>query len=220
MDNRWAWTKQPWQRAFAPVAEDGLSLERVDVDTYWKIHEEHLGDQFPPEVFINVAGLRPDRVREAQERITDTRGDAPLIDPCIIRDGDRVAGSFMGEQKTSASYRMWHTNIHSDYRRRGLYRNILRGYIEYTNEIGFDRITSEHAPGNNPVLIAKLSAGFRIVGFDVHPLVGLSVHLCYFHNPDHLAAYEFRCGLATMSSRILEHGAGAMDQLAEQFTRR
>lgn len=220
MDERWAWTTEPWRRAFGPVAEGGLTLERVDVETYWKVFESDLLDQFPPEVFFDLGGLRGDEVEAKQKRIAQARDDHALCDPCIIRDGAKVAGSFLGQQKTGDTYRMWHTTIHGDYRRRGLYKNILAGYIQYTSEIGFDKIVSEHAPGNNPVLIAKLGAGFRITGFDVNPLVGCSVHLCYFHNPDQLDAYLFRCGLATMNERILANGRGAIDRLAEQFTRK
>jgi GNAT superfamily N-acetyltransferase len=135
----------------------------------------------------------------------------------VLRDGDRIAAMFMGEQYSNDTYRMGHTNVHPDYRRRGIYRRILTGVIGYTAALGFDRIKSEHALCNNPVLIAKLTAGFRIVGMDIEPRVGPSILLAYFHNADHLAAYEFRCGLATMNQRILAHGSGAMDQLAEQF---
>jgi RimJ/RimL family protein N-acetyltransferase len=177
----------------------------------------HLRAHFPPEAFINTSALRSERVRKAQKRIAESREDHKLINPCILRDGDRIAGSFIGEQKTEAVYRMWHTHLHPDYRRRGIYSRILQANIAYTGELGFDTIVSEHAPGNNPVLIAKLGAGFRIVGLDVEPMVGVSIHLCYFHNEDQLAAYEYRCGLATMNPRILAQGAGAMDQLVAQF---
>ncbi len=217
MDSNWAWADEIWQRAFSPVEVGGLTLQRVDLETYWKLHEEHLRGHFPPEVFINTAGLRSDVVNAAQKRIAESCGGDKLVNPCIIRDGDRVAGSFVGKQETDAAYRMWHTNVHPDYRRRGIYRLILEGTIAYTSELGFDTILSEHAPGNNPVLIAKLGAGFRIVGMDVEPMVGVSVNLCYFHNSDQLAAYEYRCGLATMNPRLLAQGAGAMDRLVAQF---
>lgn len=217
MSNRWAWANEIWQRAFAPVAIDGLTLERVDVDTYWELHEAHLRGHFPPEVFINTRGLRSAAVKQAQQRLAELRGDHKLVDPCILRDGEHIAGSFIGEQKTEATYRMWHTHLHPDYRRRGIYRRILTATIAYTEELGFDTIVSEHAPGNNPVLMAKMGAGFRITGLDVEPKVGVSIHLCYFHNADQLAAYEYRCGLATMNPRILAHGVGAMDQLVAQF---
>lgn len=206
-----------WARSFAPIEAAGFRLQVVDSAEYWRVHEAELRPHFPPEAFINTFALRTESAVAGQAKLAAARADQPLRTMCIVRDGDAVAGTFSGERKTDNVYRMWHTNIHPDYRRRGLYRMILAGTIAYTAELGFDEIVSEHAPGNNPVLIAKLGAGFRITGVSVEPMVGLSVNLTYFHNPEHLAAYEFRCGLATLTPRILANGSGAMEQLIEQM---
>jgi hypothetical protein len=112
---------------------------------------------------------------------------------------------------------MWHTNIHPDFRRQGVYRMIVQSTILYTAALGFDTITSEHAPCNNPILIAKLSAGFRIYALDMDPMAGPSVVLRYFHNPEHLAAYELRCGQASLSPRLAESGIGAWSLLRDQM---
>ncbi|HUH05429.1 MAG TPA: hypothetical protein VML75_25715 [Kofleriaceae bacterium] len=215
--DQWAWTRPVWARSFAPIEAAGFRLRLVESAEYWAVHEAELRAHFPPEAFINTWELRTEAAVAGQARMAAARVDQPLRTFCIIHDGDAVAGAFCGERKSDSVYRMWHTNIHSDYRRRGLYRMILAGTIAYTAELGFDEIVSEHAPGNNPVLIAKLGAGFRITGLDVQPMVGLSVNLTYFHNADHLAAYEFRCGLATLTPRILANGSGAMDQLIAQM---
>lgn len=218
MSDRWAWAHEVWSRCFAPLQELGVRLERVDGATYWRIHEAELRPHFPPEVFFDTGALRSEAARAGQEHLGRSWGHAPLRDHCILWDGDRVAGSFCGELKSESRYRMWHTCIHPDHRRRGLYRQVLASTIAYTAELGFDEIVSEHAPGNNPVLLAKLGAGFRITGFDVQPMVGLSVHLTYFHSADLLALYEYRCGLATLGPRILEAGSGAIGELIAQFT--
>jgi hypothetical protein len=78
-------------------------------------------------------------------------------------------------------------------------------------------ITSEHAPGNNPAIIAKLG---RISHRQPRgrPAVGLSVHLRYYHNPEHLAAYERRCGLARLTPGLRAHAFGAFATLAAQVT--
>jgi hypothetical protein len=102
-------------------------------------------------------------------------------------------------------------------RRRGIYGHILRGTIGYTRALGFDAITSEHAPSNNPILIAKLRAGFRVYGHEIDPMAGPSLILRYFHNPEHLAAYELRCGLATLTPALREKGFGAFATLRQQL---
>lgn len=213
----WAWTRPVWERSFEPIARAGFRLELVDSQRYWAVHESELRSHFPAEAFIDTRGLRTEEAVAGQARMKEASASEPLRTFCLIRDGESLAGSFCGERKSDSVYRMWHTNIHTDYRRRGLYKMILGGTIAYSGELGFDEIVSEHAPGNNPVLLAKLGVGFRITSFGVDPMVGLSVNLTYFHNPDHLAAYEFRCGLATLNPRILAHGSGAMPQLIAQM---
>jgi hypothetical protein len=66
-------------------------------------------------------------------------------------------------------------------------------------------------------LIAKLRAGFRIFGLDIDGMAGISVVLRYFHNPEHLAAYELRCGHATLTPGLRENGAGAFQVLKNQL---
>jgi len=42
------------------------------------------------------------------------------------------------------------------------------------------------------------------------------VHLRYFHNPEHLAAYELRCGLARLTPGLRATAFGAFTMLAAQ----
>ena len=97
----------------------------------------------------------------------------------------------------------WHAAVHPGYRRRGIYRAVIERVLETTRELGFTSVVSSHAPGNNPAIIAKLSLGFRIDRLDLDALHGPSLWLRYFHDPDELAAYEFRCGLATLTPELL-----------------
>lgn len=217
MSNRWQWANDVWNETFQPLRERGFLLDRVDREEYWRIHEEELRAYFPPEVFINLGELRTDDAKAGLERIDTTRADNRLSDFCIVRDGDALVATFCGRQGDGGRYLQWHTHVHPDYRRRGIYKAILAGTIAYTAKLGFDSIHSEHAPSNNPVIIAKLRAGFRITALEVDPMVGTSVKLTYFHNPDHLAAYEFRCGLATLNPRLVAAGFGGMPLLREQL---
>ncbi|HVK75131.1 MAG TPA: hypothetical protein VM734_17500 [Kofleriaceae bacterium] len=220
-DPTWAWARTVWDEHFQPLRDAGYELERLDdAAAYWATHERELRDHFPPEVFFRLSALRTEHERDGQVRLAAACGGQPLTDFCVVRAGGQVVAQFSGEQKSPSLYRMWHTNVHRDHRRRGLYRMILRGTIGYTRALGFDAITSEHAPSNNPVIIAKLQAGFRIYSLELDPLAGVSLNLRYFHNPEHLAAYEFRCGLASLSPALVDQGMGAIATLREQLGKR
>ena len=88
--------------------------------------------------------------------------------------------------------------MHPDHRRRGIYREMTQRLLRYTAALGFDCVESLHAPSNNPILLAKLGLGFRIVGIDLAPMHGWSVKLSYFHSAAVARVYEYRCGLATL----------------------
>jgi hypothetical protein len=214
---RWSYARDLFDEHFEPMRAAGYELERLpDAPTYWKKHEAEMRAHFPPEVFFELYALRTAHEQEGQARLAATRAGEPLRDFTVVRRGGELVAMFSGEQKTDGMYRMWHTNVHSEHRRRGVYGLILRGTIAYTRALGFDSITSEHAPGNNNVLIAKMRAGFRIYAMEIDPMAGLSIILRYFHNPEHLAAYELRCGLATLTPRLRAHGFGAFSTFKDQ----
>lgn len=217
--DRWHHARVAFDEHFRPLRDLGYTLERVaDAAAYWTLQEAHLRDDFPDEVFFDLRAVRSEHERAGQERLAAVRADEPLRDFTAVRDagGDLVA-MFSGEQRTESVYRMWHSTVRTDARRRGIYRLIVDGTIAYTRALGFDAITSEHAPCNNPILIAKLRAGFRLYGMELDPMAGPSVILRYFHNPDHLAAFELRCGLATLTPAVRARAFGAFGKLREQM---
>lgn len=217
--DRWRHARAAFDEHFQPLRDLGYTLEPLaDAPSYWKLQEATLKDDFPDEVFFDLRAVRTAAERDGQARLAELRGDAPLRDFTAVRDaGGAVVAMFSGEQKTEGLYRMWHSTVRTDVRRRGIYRRIVDGTVAYTRALGFDGITSEHAPCNNPILIAKLRAGFRLYGLELDPMAGPSVILRYFHNPDHLAAYELRCGLATLTPALRERAFGAFGKLRDQM---
>lgn len=214
----WQFARDRFDECFQPLRDAGFVLERMEGPAaYWTLHTAELAQYFQPEVFFDLSALRSEPEREAQARLATVRADDPLRDFTVIRRGGAIAGMFSGEQKTESMYRMWHTNIHPDFRRHGLYRMILQGTIRYTAALGFDTITSEHAPCNNPILIAKLNAGFNIYALEFDAMAGPSVVLRYFHNPEHLACYRYRCGHAALTPGLCANGMGAWPLLRDQL---
>lgn len=213
----WEFARARFEECFQPLRSAGFELERAPGrDEYWSLHEAELAPHFPEEVFFALSRLRSAQEVAGQARVAEARGGAALQDFTLVRRGGQLAAMFCGEQRSDSVYRMWHTNVHPSFRRLGLYRMILGGTIAYTAALGFDSITSEHALCNNPIIIAKLRAGFRIYGLELDPVAGPSLILRYFHNPEHLAAYELRCGMATLTPGLAEQGTGSWPKLVQQ----
>ena len=217
-NNRWQFARDAWTASFAPLADAGYRWVRFsDDETYFNLHEATLRASFPPEFFFRVEALNK-ATRPLRDRLTKVRADGRLEDFTALYRDDTLAAMFCGHQQRDDEYRMWHTNIAPAFRRQGLYTQILKSTIAYTQGLGFSTISSEHAPGNNAVLIAKMSVGFRITSMDIDAGVGLSVKLTYFHNQDELDLYQFRTGLAVLNPRITATGFGAFEKLKAQIT--
>jgi GNAT superfamily N-acetyltransferase len=212
----WAWAEAARERALRPLP-GGFRIETVADDPgYWAAWEAAFGREgFPPEMYFARGAEREERAK----RLEDARGARPLVDRWLIHEGDdeRVVAVYRGEQLDGHTYSTWHASVHPGFRRRGIYRALIERVLESTRELGFTSVVSNHAPGNNPAIIAKLSLGFRIDRLDLDALHGPTLWLRYFHDPDELAAYEFRCGLATLTPELLKRRYGAWAELDRQL---
>lgn len=215
--DRWREARQAFDDHFRPLREAGYRLERVQGrEQYYSLQEPTLSSHFPDEYFFDLASLRTEHERAGQARLAELRGSEALSDFTLVYLADTLVAAFAGEQRGESVYRMGHSNVHRDFRRRGIYRAILRGTLSYTAALGFDTVTSEHSPSNNAILIAKLRAGFFIYSLELDPRVGPSVALRYFHNPEHRAAFELRCGMATLTSGLRGSAFGAWPAFERQ----
>ncbi|MCC6216318.1 MAG: GNAT family N-acetyltransferase [Polyangiaceae bacterium] len=141
----WTHARASFQRHFAPLVDRGLELERLpDAPAYWSLHAATLSEHFPPEVFFDLPALRTGAERRGQAELARVSGEQPLRDFTVVRERGDVVAMFSGEQRGEGAYRMWHTHVRTDHRRRGIYRQLLESTIAYTRELGFDAITSEH----------------------------------------------------------------------------
>ena len=218
MAGRWDWADAIRERHFSPSLPGGYALERVDHDTYWDRHEAELREHFPPEAYFDGAMLSGEKQVAATARLAASEGGERLSDHWLVHSPEgTLAGVFSTAQRDAETFELYHVTIHPDHRGRGLYRELLERVLAYAGELGFATTVSIHAPSNNAVLIRHLKAGFRIVAVEVDALHGPSVQLAYFHDPQLLKAFEYRCGLATMDETMYAAGTGHFALLAEQF---
>lgn len=133
----------------------------------------------------------------------------------LVDSKNKVIAMIRGWQKSFDSYYMQFTAVHSNYRKKGIYSEIIDRVLAYTKMLGFSRVLSCHAPFNNAVLIAKLKKDFKIIGMDIDAALGINVLLCYFHNKDLKKAFEFRCGNIIFSEKLNAASLGTAEKLCE-----
>lgn len=105
----------------------------------------------------------------------------------------------------SGTYYMANSCILPEFRRKGLYSKLLDTVIEISKKTGYQTITSRHVSGNNPVIIAKLKAGFKITGFEMSEIHGHLIHLTYFHNKLRGEAFDVRSGMIKPKTDLVKN---------------
>jgi GNAT superfamily N-acetyltransferase len=216
VSDSWAWARATREAAVAAPLAGRFRIETVAGEReYWAAWEAAFGREgYPPEMYFS----RGAEWQARADRLAASRGGDALSDHWLIYDGERVAAVYRGEQLDGHTYMTSHAAVHLDYRRRGIYRAVIERVLETTRALGFTSVVSNHAPGNNAAIIAKLSLGFRVDRLELDALHGPSLWLRFFHDPDELAAYEFRCGLATLTPGLLARRYGAWNQLEQQLS--
>jgi ribosomal protein S18 acetylase RimI-like enzyme len=217
MADAWDWLPPIRERHLGRPLLDRLPVVPVQADEYWRVHEATFRAHYPPEAFLDLRRVLQPEARARAERVAASEAASGLAEHWLVRDGDRVVALFSGRAAGDGRYQVFHVNVHPDLRRQGVLTAILDRLLGYTAEAGFDQAISEHAPSNNAVLIAFLRRGFRITGLAIDAALGPTLHLAYFHHAEHLAAYELRNGMATLTPALRDAGFGAFEQLAAQF---
>lgn len=196
-----------------------LTVARIDAEAFWDAVDVPFRVALPREVFFLRSGLATPEQQAAMRERRDLLKPTRVADAFLVREGQKLVAAFLGWQSDEVTYYMQTSAVHPDFRRQGLYSELARRVIEYTKASGFLRVTSNHAPSNNPVIIAKLKLGFRITSLEMDAEAGPSLWLCYFHSEELLRAYEFRCGIPEFSTAMMEASCGSADELREKLDR-
>jgi len=109
----------------------------------------------------------------------------------FTHNGEPVGWS-VGETMDFMTYYMRNTGILPSHQKKGIYSKFLDVFSKYIEEIGYERLTSQHKPDNTEMLITKLRAGFVITGMDLDERWGSLVRLTKFLKSDRDDAFK-RC---------------------------
>lgn len=217
MRSSWEWTKPLWETHFSGVGgEEGRAFQVSDSE-FERIYSEKMQEHFPDEVFFSMRKLVDSACherRDATEKLTEE--SLPRFFGILELKGE-TAAVFSGCAFSARAWRMWATVVAPPFRRQGIYTRILQGHLGYAKDLGFDIVRSEHALNNNPILIAKLKAGFHVSSLEVDAQMGPSLILRYYLHPEQQKAFEFRCGIGVMTPAMLDSGNAAMRKLAAQM---
>lgn len=122
----------------------------------------------------------------------------------VAKDGDKIIGWSFGYQKSAQDFYMVNSAIFPEYRRKGIYTELLRLAVDKITDMGFQYIYSRHKLTNNDVIIPKLKYGFNIVGMEVNDMFGNLVLLGYYTNSKRRELLEIRAGMRKMNEEYMK----------------
>lgn len=118
----------------------------------------------------------------------------PFFYTYFIKKNNEIVGAYITKALNEEELEMWVTAILPEHRRKGIYKALLQYTLDHAKKIGFQKIISQHAATNNPIIIAKLKAGFVINGFLVNDKCGIQVTLIYYFNEIRNKMMNYRIG--------------------------
>lgn len=202
--------------SFTQPIHEKFTFHRLPVQEFWDVYENDFHKHSPLDLFFEENKLRSTSESERLNLLNAPIADHGIEDNYLLLDANKnVIAMIRGWQKTFDSYYMQFTAVHTDYRKQGIYSEIINRVLAYTKLLGFSRVLSCHAPFNNAVLIAKLKMDFKMIAMDLDAALGVNVWLCYFHNEELKRAYEFRCGKMAFSKNLYSASLGTAEQLCK-----
>ena len=106
----------------------------------------------------------------------------------VFYAGGRAIGWSIGEMDDESTFYMRNSGLLPEFRRKGIYSSFLERFLAELTALGYERVTSHHQMNNNPVIIAKLKAGFTIIGTEMDERYGAQIKLVKFLHEDRARA--------------------------------
>ena len=120
----------------------------------------------------------------------------------LLRDSaENVIGWSFGSQHDTDTYFMAWTGIDPNFQSKGIYSSFLKQLLHYLKSLGYERVTSKHLVNNRAVLIAKLKAGFDIMGLSLDERWGAQIELVYHFHADRYKGFKSAYSLPNYGSK-------------------
>lgn len=103
-----------------------------------------------------------------------------------------IVGWLTGEQHDWETFYLRNSGFVPLVRLLGIYSSIHSALMNYLHSKGFERVVSDHAPNNKPILMQKIGFGYSINSMTFDDRFGPLVRLIYFFNQDRQREFEAR----------------------------
>lgn len=165
----------------------------VTKDEYIPLFRKYRPEIFQDNIDVDINALYSESEKDKIAELDKMCTTQYRIYLTVWNDEDLIGWSW-GFQKSGTEFYMCNSAVFLDYRRKGIYSELIRRVVTKAQEDGFQEITSKHHPDNNAVIIPKLKAGFVIQGFEINPRFGMLVNLICYKSNNVLKIHNQRTG--------------------------
>lgn len=178
-----------------------IVIERLKADVFWDGYKEESKEEFSNFLHCGFSVLYSEEEKEKFKSFKPSFKDEAQIFLFARLDGKIVGRSF-SEQTTKDTLFMCMSYVKEEYRKCGVYTQLLKNTIQLAKDIGYMKITSCHNTSNNKIIIPKLKEGFVMSGMRVNAGYGTLVELTLLLNEREKDMQDFRCGYRKPTNEV------------------
>lgn len=183
------------KKHFPITTAKGFTIRAATKDEVRSFQKRASESIFPPQdtaIRFAPKGTRRARLLSLRERYEVLHHEWFLF---LDSKGTPV-GWHIGEAEDWATFYMRNTGILPAHQNRGIYDAFCSAFMTYLEEIGYERVSSQHMATNRRILIMKLKRGFDIAGLELTESWGPLVKLVRLIAPDRRVSFYRQYGEA------------------------
>jgi N-acetylglutamate synthase-like GNAT family acetyltransferase len=161
-----------------------ITYEFIEAKIFWDFFQEARKVLFETNFDFDVQAVLSEKEKLKSRELNEVF--KPVKDYYIVaKDGDKIIGWSFGIQKSNHDFYMINSAVFKEYRRKGIYTELLHRAVAHIQELGFQFIYSRHKLTNNDMF-------------------GNLVILGYYANEKRRELLEIRAGMRKMNEEYMK----------------
>ncbi|MDT0472328.1 GNAT family N-acetyltransferase [Streptomyces sp. DSM 41014] len=117
------------------------------------------------------------------------------VERLLIENAEgKVVGWLKGRMEDANTFYLGTSGMLPEYRAQRIAAVVYARFLEYLEDLGYERVTSQHHPHNRSAMILQLKYGFTFEGMSLDERWGPMVKMVHFFDGDRRAEFERRFG--------------------------
>jgi len=174
--------------------QNGYYLKEMTPKEFFPLFGKHYQSLFGNDHTFFADKYYSESENNKMEKLKERMGNLFALHIGLFSKNNEFVGFTFGFQESEEVFYMACSAVLPEYRRSGLYTELVKFVIKRTSDEGFQKIYGTHCATNNAVIIPKLKLGFIFSKLELSDTFGTIIHLQYFTNPLRRKVMDYRSG--------------------------